>query len=450
MLNGNDPYLLFAGVTFAISLMFVVLAITKSKDRKVLSLETDRKRQILSEKTVEEAVAELNSAYEEVKKKVISGTDKHEQLSMFVNNVKEQAKLIDVGLLPPTFKFDDSESFKDVIKKHQLAQFDVINAGKAVSAYSNWDWLGSRSDGMKMVEDYKQLLLKAFNSEFDFIRKKMRHNTFDSAMNKLSRLDEQLTKLGETTNVEISQIYFSLKATELQAWNYELVHKEELKQERKAQQAQLRQQAKQDSSVDTDELEDDIYYRKSDLIKAQKLAQKMHGASATEKQNEILRMQKEIKKLEDKFARSVSQAQITRAGYIYVISNLGSSGEGVVKIGMTRRLEPMDRVKELGDASVPFKFDVHTLAFVEDAPKVEKMLHRKFDKRRVNKENNRKEFFKVPVSEVTEAMEEMGVESDWFFDVEAKEYRESLLMREAITDSLSRASSPSADLPESI
>lgn len=450
MLNGNDPYLLFAGVTFAISLMFVILAITKSKDRKVLSLETDRKRQILSEKIVEEAVAELNSAYEEVKKKVISGTDKHEQLSMFVNNVKEQAKLIDVGLLPPTFKFDDSESFKDVIKKHQLAQFDVINAGKAVSAYSNWDWLGSRSDGMKMVEDYKQLLLKAFNSEFDFIRKKMRHNTFDSAMNKLSRLDEQLTKLGETTNVEISQIYFSLKATELQAWNNELVHKEELKQERKAQQAKLRQQAKQDSSVDTDELEDDIYYRKSDLIKAQKLAQKMHGASATEKQNEILRMQKEIKKLEDKFTRSVSQAQITRAGYIYVISNLGSFGEGVVKIGMTRRLEPMDRVKELGDASVPFKFDVHTLAFVEDAPKVEKMLHRKFDKRRVNKENNRKEFFKVPVSEVTEAMEEMGVESDWFFDVEAKEYRESLLMREAITESLSRASSPSADLPESI
>ena len=450
MPNGNEPQLLFAGMAFAISLIFVILAITKSRSRKVLAFETDRKRQILSEKTVEEAVAGLNSAYEEVNKKVISGTDKHEQLSMLVRDAKEQAKLIDVGLLPPTFKFDDSESFKGVIKKHQLAQFDVIVAGDAVSAYSNWDWLGSRSDGKKMVEDYKQLLLKAFNSEFDFIRKKMRHNTFDSAMGKLSRLDEQLSKLGETTNVEISQTYFSLKATELRAWNNELVHKEELKQERKAQQTLLRQQAKQGSSGDTDELEDDIYYRKSDLKKTQKLAQKMHGASATEKQNEILRMQKEIKKLEDKFARSVSQAQITRAGYIYVISNLGSFGEGVVKIGMTRRLEPMDRVKELGDASVPFKFDVHTLAFVEDAPKVEKMLHRKFDKRRVNKENNRKEFFKVPVSEVTEAMDEMGVKSDWFFDVEAKEYRESLLMREAITESLSRASSPSADLPESI
>ena len=212
----------------------------------------------------------------------------------------------------------------------------------------------------------------------------------------------------------------------------------------------MRQQSKQGSGIDSDELEDDIYYRKADLLKAQKRAKELHGASATDTQLKIERMQKEIKRLEDKFERSLSQAQLTRAGYIYVISNIGSFGEGVVKIGMTRRLEPMDRVKELGDASVPFTFDVHTLAFVEDAPKVEKMLHRKFNNHRVNKENNRKEFFKVLPNEVSEAMLEMGIESDWFFDVEAKEFRESLLIREALSERLSQASNSSIEFPEAI
>ena len=161
-------------------------------------------------------------------------------------------------------------------------------------------------------------------------------------------------------------------------------------------------------------------------------------------------MQKEIEKLERKFARAMSQAQITKDGYIYVISNLGSFGDGTVKIGMTRRLEPMDRVKELGDASVPFKFDVHTLTFVGDAPKVEKMLHRKFHDKRVNEENYRKEFFKVTPQEVAAAMDELGIECDWFYETEAKEFRESLLMRKAFKQSESGVQPESNQIPASI
>ena len=446
MLNGNDTYLMLGGLAFAVSIIFVILAISKSKNRSILTDEVTRKKQILNEKSVEDVVAELTQAYEEINGKIEVGGDKHRKLLDFISSTNEQSKLIDVGLLPPVFKFDDSESLKEKIKECQLKQFDVIVTGKAVSAHSNWSWFGSSSDGSKMVEDYKRLLLKAFNSEFDSIRKKMRHNTLDGTLNKLYKLDEQLTKLGETTNVEISQVYFKLKANELNTWNIELKHKEELKQERKAQQTLLRQQSKQGSGIDSEELEDDIYYRKADLLKAQKRAKELHGASATDTQLKIERMQKEIKRLEDKFERSVSQAQLTRAGYIYVISNIGSFGEGVVKIGMTRRLEPMDRVRELGDASVPFRFDVHTLAFVENAPKVESMLHRKFNNHRVNKENNRKEFFKVLPNEVSDAMLEMGIESDWFYDVEAKEFRESLLIREV----LSQTSNSSVEFPEAI
>lgn len=450
MLNENDTYLMLGGLAFAVSTLFFILAISKSKKRSILTDEVIRKKQNLNEKSVEDVVAELTQAYEEINGKIEAGGDKHRKLLDLISSTNEQSKLIDVGLLPPVFKFDDSESLKEKIKECQLKQFDVIVTGKAVSAHTDWSWFGSRSDGSKMVEDYKRLLLKAFNSEFDSIRKKMRHNTLDGTLNKLYKLDEQLTKLGETTNVQISQVYFKLKANELNTWNIELKHKEELKQERKAQQTLLRQQSKQGSGIDSDELEDDIYYRKADLLKAQKRAKELHGASATDTQLKIERMQKEIKRLEDKFERSVSQAQLTRAGYIYVISNIGSFGEGVVKIGMTRRLEPMDRVKELGDASVPFRFDVHTLAFVEDAPKVEKMLHRKFNDYRVNKENNRKEFFKVLPNEVSDAMLEIGIESDWFYDVEAKEFRESLLIREALSERLSQTSNSSVEFPEAI
>jgi hypothetical protein len=199
-----------------------------------------------------------------------------------------------------------------------------------------------------------------------------------------------------------------------------------------------------------EELEDDIYYRKSDLLKAQKLAQQLHGASAADMEMKIAKMQKEIDNLESKFERATSQAQITKAGYIYVISNIGSFGEGIVKIGMTRRLEPMDRVSELGDASVPFKFDVHTLTFVDDAPKVEKILHLKFNDKRVNIENLRREFFRVSPQEVAKAMEELNIDCDWYFDAEAKEFRESLLIRKAFKKEESNIQSVSNQLPSSI
>ena len=128
----------------------------------------------------------------------------------------------------------------------------------------------------------------------------------------------------------------------------------------------------------------------------------------------------------------MSQAQITRAGFIYVISNVGSFGIGVVKIGMTRRLEPILRVKELGDASVPFVFDVHTMAFVDDAPTIEKLLHQRFSDSRVNKHNLRKEFFRVSPDEVKTAMEDMGINSEWYFQAEAREFNESNQIRSAI------------------
>ena len=119
-------------------------------------------------------------------------------------------------------------------------------------------------------------------------------------------------------------------------------------------------------------------------------------------------------------------AQQTRSGHVYIISNIGSFGENVYKIGMTRRLEPADRVRELGDASVPFSFDIHAMIYSENAPSLETELHKYFMKSQVNKVNPRKEFFKIGLKDIRDKVESMQLETKWTMAAEAAEYRESL------------------------
>ena len=118
-------------------------------------------------------------------------------------------------------------------------------------------------------------------------------------------------------------------------------------------------------------------------------------------------------------------AQQTKRGHVYVISNIGSFGENVYKIGMTRRLEPEDRVKELGDASVPFSFDIHAMIFSEDAPKLEAALHNQFEQHKVNMVNPRKEFFNVTLDEIKNVVKSNHIDATFIDIPEAEEYRET-------------------------
>lgn len=140
----------------------------------------------------------------------------------------------------------------------------------------------------------------------------------------------------------------------------------------------------------------------------------------------IARLEEALRQAQERRERALSMAQQTKCGYVYVISNIGSFGEGVYKIGMTRRVEPMERVVELGDASVPFPFDVHAMIYTEDAPALEASLHRTFDDRKVNSVNGRKEFFRVSLDEVKEQVEKFGIECDWVERPSASQYRDSV------------------------
>jgi len=431
-----------------LSLILFILTILTRTDISSTKASITKKKHELDALDIDEVIMKLKAEIKSIEVNIEKGEAVFQTLKAPLAESQMKYHLIELGLVPPTFSFDDSESIKEKIEECQVEQYKVVTAGKATDALSDWTWFGNRGKGQEMVDAYCHLLLKAFNAEFDFIRKQMRYASFEAAKTKFERLLEQLAKLGETASVSISWDYANLKFKELQIWHNELIRKEKLKQEKKKHQELLRSQSKQ-FGPDNDDLEDDLYYRKSDLAKANVLAKKLHGSQLAMVDLQVRQLQKEIATLEQKFTRATSQAEITKVGYIYVISNIGSFGAGVVKIGMTRRLEPMDRVNELGDASVPFKFDVHTLAFVNNAPQIEKTLHKKFNAMRVNTDNNRKEFFKVSPSDVREAMEELKIDADWFFEIEAKEYRESLLIREASHKS-SMEEAISYQLPETI
>lgn len=141
-----------------------------------------------------------------------------------------------------------------------------------------------------------------------------------------------------------------------------------------------------------------------------------------------------------KSQRALSMAQQTRVGHVYVISNLGSFGENVYKIGMTRRLEPLDRVRELGDASVPFEFDVHAMIYSEDAPKLEKSLHSHFMRAQVNKVNPCKEFFRVGINEIMEHVESAGIQAHWTLTAKAASFRESQRIEQSLLGNMGKGS----------
>mgnify|MGYP003384418613 CR=1 FL=1 len=425
----SPPIELIFGLGAVVLLILILAICVFISHKKQVKYIYDHKKK-LGSKSIAQGISDLIEEKDQVKIRIDTGSEVYRELSLMLKETTVEVSKIDAGLTPPVFGVHDSEQLKASINKIRDQQLVCISQNNATNAASQWSWFGSKSKGKEMVDGYRSLLLEAFNAEFEVIRKQMRFSTLDSAQSKLFRLYEQLDKLGETASVSISDEYLDLKGTELLIWHSELDRLERLKDEKKIQKELLRKQAKLNAS-DTEELNEEIGACDSDLYKARARAIELSGVEREKINLEIQSIEEMKAKLREKFERSKSQAQLTRAGYVYVISNLGSFGENIVKIGMTRRLEPMDRVNELGDASVPFKFDVHTMAFCEDAPELEKKLHTKFSDYRVNTENHRKEFFRVNPIDVQGAMSELNVESDWYFSSEAKEFFESQVISHA-------------------
>lgn len=234
-------------------------------------------------------------------------------------------------------------------------------------------------------------------------------------------------------NVLFYTDYVNLKLEELKLTNDIHLLRERIKEERRIERERLADEMRAQK-----EFERELRKARADEEEARKALEKAELEAAKEKadaarfaklKEQIEKLKAALKEAEERGQRIVSMAQQTRRGWVYIISNIGSFGEGVYKIGLTRRLDPMERVYELGDASVPFPFDVHAFIFSEDAPALETALHQAFDKYKVNSVNWRKEYFKVPLKSIKEKVAELGYEVNWGDYAYAPQFRDSILRK---------------------
>lgn len=364
-------------------------------------------------------INELNSTIKGLKKSIITFSDE-----ILVQNF---------GLYEPRYSFLNADSYKAELTNIRNMQKAMIKDGSAVSGSADWQVNGSVVRGRKMIKDMQKLLLRAFNSECDEIINKIKYNNYNSSVKKMERSFNAIAKLGVTMAISITSDYYDLKIQELQlSLEYQIQ-----KQREKEEKAELRAQQREEARLQKELKEQRKNIDKERKHYEQALSNINHQISTAsddniedlnQKKEEIIQSLSEIDtKIKDIDYREANQ----KAGYVYVISNIGSFGEGIYKIGMTRRLNPQDRVDELGDASVPFKFDVHAMIFSEDAPALEAALHRAFEDRKLNLVNQRREFFRVSLDEIKDVVKNNFDKTVEFVDVpDADQYRISLKLRE--------------------
>ncbi|MCH4564570.1 DUF4041 domain-containing protein [Halomonas sp. EGI 63088] len=268
----------------------------------------------------------------------------------------------------------------------------------------------------------------AFNGKVDSILSKVKHDNYGKLRQAILDACAVVNHNGKAfKNARITDLYLQARLDELK-WAVATMELRRIEQE---EQREIREQMREEEKARR-EMERAIKQAEKEermLAKAMEEARtQLESANDEERaqfQARLAELEQQLEQAESRGQRALSMAQQTKRGHVYIISNLGSFGEDVFKIGMTRRLEPLDRVRELGDASVPFSFDVHAMIYSDDAPALEKELHRQFSEQQVNRVNPRKEFFRVPIARIRKAIEEDDVEAHWTMAAEAWEYRES-------------------------
>ncbi len=301
---------------------------------------------------------------------------------------------------------------------------NCVTAKRATTAISNFTFNNSVAKGRAFVNDMSKMLLAAYNAEAENAIKSVRAGGLSTAQARLDKAADRVAKNGKMISLAITGEYHRLRTRELQlavrhleavkaAKEAEKLHREELREAKRAEDELRREREKLDK-------EREHYANALAALEA-----RGDEAGAAE-------LRAKLEEIDRSIADVDYRAANVRAGYVYVISNVGSMGERVVKIGMTRRLDPMDRVRELSDASVPFNFDVHALFFSEDAFGIEAMLHRHFADRRVNRVNLRREFFYASPGEVLDALREHRIAVvEYRTDADAPEFRASQAIRSA-------------------
>lgn len=399
-----------------------MLALEKEIDR--LKAERNRLDEVIEaqqelEKTRDRRLRELD---EEAKAK-------EAQIVTFDDAILVQ----EFGLYDPRFDFANSSLFKDALKECRGKQKELIRDVNKAADSTSWTVNGSAAQGKKMVKEISRLIMRAYNGECDEIVRKVKASNVNRSIEQVYKTAETISKLGSTIGIQIPGDYRLLKEEEVRLAYEFAIQKEKEKEALREAREREREERKlaQEIAAERKKLEKE----KKQYAQAYKEIQARIASAAESERAALEEKAEELKGKLDEVDAAVANVDYReanqKAGFVYVISNIGSFGEGVYKIGMTRRLDPMERVKELGDASVPFNFDVHAMIFCDDAPKLEAALHREFESRKINIVNQRREFFKVSLEEIEDVVKRNYDKTVEFTAIpDAEQYRTSEKLRE--------------------
>jgi hypothetical protein len=309
----------------------------------------------------------------------------------------EEAILQEVGIYAYRHPLDSAVAYRARLDHLKANIKAMISSDRAATA-STIDWTvnNSKAQGQKMVRDLKKLMLRAYNAEADNAVRALKPHTLDRSIERLGKVRETIARLGASMFIRIADEYHQLRIHELELTADYLTKVEEEKERVRAERERQREEAKA--------------LREFELAKAKLRKEQAHYQTALAKalasgdETAAATLRGKLQEIGGEIAAVEARAANTRTGYVYVISNIGAFGQRMVKVGMTRRLDPMDRVRELGDASVPFRFDTHALIFSHDAVDLENRLHQALTDRRVNRVNSRREFFYASPTEVRDIL----------------------------------------------
>ncbi|MDY7756372.1 DUF4041 domain-containing protein [Clostridioides difficile] len=408
-----------------------------------LKIEKERLDNLIKDKNIlKDNINTLNSHLEELKNereelRDINTTLKNKKeelkrLSEELIQTEDEVLLQSFGLYNPKYDFENSDEYMEKLKEIREMQKLLIRNKTGVKYSDSWTVDGSVQKGRTMTNQNIKTALKLFNSECDIAMSKVSFKNIDSIEKRIRKAFTDTNKLNTSNKVSIKENYLNLKIDELYLYYEYLQMKEEEKEEQRALREQMKEEALVQKEIENQKrkLKKEELQFKNELLRLK--------STIPEDENDKLEWEQKINSIEEKLALLskdlddvLNREQNTRAGHVYIISNIGSFGENIYKIGVTRRLDPTERINELSSASVPFKYDIHATIFSEDAPKLESALHKAFDNKRVNKVNNRKEFFKVTLDEIrTEVEKNFDKTVEYTKLAEAQEYRQTLKIQE--------------------
>jgi uncharacterized HAD superfamily protein/predicted transport protein len=370
-------------------------------------------------------VAELQRLRDQLALQITDQQKLLDSLRTQVISTREEQVLQEIGIYEYCHPLSDAVAYRDALKHLQgeikeLARRD----GGAIEASTTWTVNGSVTEGRKMIREYSMLMLRAYNAEADNLVRSLKPYKLPTALERLDKIAVTIERLGKTMQLRVAPNYHELRRRELE-WTADHLEtlarqkqrerdeRDRLREERKAHEELARERAKleQLQQQDRDALATLVATGKKDTADAADLRARL------EERELALTM-------------ITNQEQDIRIGHVYVISNIGAFGENVVQIGMTRRHDPSERIRDLSNASVPFRYDVHAIFYADDAAGIEAELHRRLADKRVNQVNQRREFFYATPAEVREHLQELTGQLLEFNDLpEAVEYRQSRVSR---------------------